>query len=149
MARIVPEAPPVSVREVFRRFWPFARPYRGKLLITLALIAVGPALEATTLWLFKVLIDSVLVPRDFGPFVWLALAYLGLTLLRGAIGFADDMLSSWVGERFVLNLRVIFFSPLQRLSLDFFERRQLGDLLSRLTGDTAAIETFVLSGVAD
>src|SRR5437764_11475179 len=149
MARIVSEAPPVPVREVFRRFWPFARPYRGKVLIPLGLIAVGPALEAATLWLFKVLIDSVLVPRDFGPFVWLALGYLGLTLLRGAIGFADDVLSAWVGERFVLNLRVIFFSHLQRLSLEFFQRRQLGDVLSPLTGDTAAIESFVLSGVAD
>ena len=149
MARIIPEAPPVPVREVFSRFWPFARPYRNKLLLTLAMIALGPALEAATLWLFKLLIDTVLVPRDFGPFPWLALAYLGLTLLRGALGYADDTLSAWIGERFVLNLRVLFFSHLQRLSLDFFERRQLGDVLSRLTGDTAAIETFVLSGVAD
>src|SRR4051812_10697407 len=149
MARIIPEAPPVPIREVFRRFWPFARPYRRKLLLTLAMIAVGPALEAATLWLFKLLIDSVLVPRDFGPFPWLALAYLGLTVLRGGLAFADDTLSAWIGERFVLNLRVVFFSHLQRLSLDFFERRHLGDVLSRLTGDTAAIETFVLSGVAD
>ena len=100
MARIIPEAPPVPVREVFSRFWPFARPYRNKLLLTLAMIAVGPALEAATLWLFKLLIDTVLVPRDYGPFPWLALAYLGLTLLRGALAYADDTLSAWIGERF-------------------------------------------------
>jgi len=44
--------------------------------------------------------------------------------------------------------RLSLFRHLQGLSLDFFERRRLGDILSRLTGDVAAIETFVLSGVA-
>ena len=149
MARVVPNAPPVAIREVFRRFWPFARPYRRWLVLMLVLISVGPAIDAATIWLYKILIDQVLVPRTFGPFVWLALGYLGLTALRGGLGFADSVLSAWVGERFVLNLRMIFFSHLQRLSLEFFQRRQLGDVLSRLTGDTAAIESFVLSGVAD
>src|SRR4051812_34191279 len=100
MARIIPDAPPVPVREVFRRFWPFARPFRRWLLLSLAMIAVGPGIEAATIWLYKLLIDDVLVPRDFGPFLWLALGYLGLTALRGAFGFADDVLSAWVGERF-------------------------------------------------
>src|SRR4051794_1035838 len=149
MKRPFARAPPVSVREIFRRFWPFARPLRRWLPLTFALIAVGPALEAATIWLFKLLVDDVLVPREFGPFVWLALAYLGLTVLSGAVSFANTWLSTWVGERFVLGLRMTFFSHLQRLSLDFFERRALGDVLSRLTADVAAIEAFVLSGVAD
>ena len=149
MKRLVPEAPTVPVRDIFRRFWPFARPLRRWLFVALLLTATGPALEAATIWLFKVLIDQVLVPRDFGPFGWLAAAYLGMTLARGALSFADDLLSAWLGERFVLGLRVAFFSHLQRLSLDFFDRRQMGDVLSRLGGDVAAIEAFVLSGVAD
>ena len=127
MKRLVPEAPTVPVRDIFRRFWPFARPLRRWLFVALLLTATGPALEAATIWLFKVLIDQVLVPRDFGPFGWLAAAYLGMTLARGALSFADDLLSAWLGERFVLGLRVAFFSHLQRLSLDFFDRRQMGD----------------------
>jgi ABC-type multidrug transport system fused ATPase/permease subunit len=38
---------------------------------------------------------------------------------------------------------------MQGLSLGFFERRRIGDLLARLTGDVSAIEGLVLSGVAD
>jgi ATP-binding cassette subfamily B protein len=49
----------------------------------------------------------------------------------------------------VLSLRTDLFRHLQGLSLGFFESRRLGDLLSRLTGDIGAIETLVLSGVAD
>jgi ABC-type multidrug transport system fused ATPase/permease subunit len=146
---LVAETPPVHVREIFRRFWPYAKPYRRWLLVSLVLIAVVPAIETATIWMFKVVVDNVLVPHDFGPLWWIALAYLGLTLLAGAASFVDDYLSTWVGERFLLSLRTGFFRHVQSLSLDFFDRRRLGDLISRLTGDIGSIETFVLSGVAD
>src|SRR3954463_13117744 len=146
---VVAAAPPVPVREIIRRFWPYARPYRRWLWVTAVFIVVMPAIETATIWLFKVVVDEVLVPRDFGPFIWIALGYVGLTLLGGLVSFADDYLSTWVGERFLLGLRSDFFRHVQNLSLDFFERSRLGDVLSRLTTDIAAIENFVLSGVAD
>ncbi|MFL5895090.1 MAG: ABC transporter ATP-binding protein [Thermoleophilaceae bacterium] len=146
---VVAAAPPVPIREIFRRFWPYARPYRRWLGVTAIFVLLLPAVETATIWLFKLVVDQVLVPRDFGPFPWIAGAYLGLTLLAGAISFLDDYLSTWVGERFLLRLRTDFFRHLQNLSLDFFERKRLGDVLSRLTNDVSSIENFVLSGVAD
>jgi ATP-binding cassette, subfamily B, bacterial len=146
---VVAAAPPVPIRDIFKRFWPYAKPYRKWLLVALVLIALVPAIDTATIWMFKLVVDEVLVPRDFGPFVWIALAYLGLTLLGGVVGFFDDYLSDWVAGRFLLDLRVRFFAHLQTLSLDFFDRRRLGDILSRLSGDIASIENFVLSGVAD
>ena len=146
---LVPPAPAVPVREIFRRFWPYARPYRRWIGVGVLFVALGPLIETATIWLFKLVVDEVLVPRDFGPFWWIALAYLGLTALDGIVGFLDSYLTTWVGERFLLSLRTSFFSHLQTLSLDFFERRRLGDVMTRLTGDISAIESFVLSGVSD
>jgi len=142
-------SPVVPVREIFRRFWPYARPYRRWLFVLLIGVAALPAIQTLEIWLFKVLVDEVLVPRDFGPFPWIALSFVGLSLLGALIGFVDDYGSAWIGERFVLSLRTSVFRHLQGLSLDFFERRRLGDLIARLTGDVSAIESFVLSGVAD
>lgn len=142
-------SPSVPVREIFRRFWPYARPYRRWLALSLVLIVLVPLVDTAMIWMFKIVVDQVLVPHDFGPFLWIAAAYVGLTLLAGALGFADDYLADWVGERFLLDLRTRFFAHLQGLSLDFFDRRRLGDLISRLTGDIASIEAFVLSGVTD
>ena len=146
---LVAQAPPVPVREIVRRFWPDARPFRRYLLLGLILVAIVPAVETAQIWLFKLVVDDVLVPRDFGRFGWIAAAYVGLTLLTGVLAFADDYVSTWVGERFLLALRTRLFRHVQALSLDFFERRRLGDVLARLTGDVASIENFVLSGVAD
>jgi ATP-binding cassette, subfamily B, bacterial len=146
---VVAAAREMPVREVFRRFWPDARPYRRWIPLVLALVVLGAIIGTLEIWMFKLVIDEVLVPGDLGPLVWIALAYVGLTLAGGLIGFGDDYLGTWLAERFLLSMRMRVFSHLQRLSLDALDSRRLGDVLSRLTGDIQAIESFMLSGVID
>ncbi|MET8124076.1 ABC transporter ATP-binding protein [Streptomyces sp. NPDC005065] len=146
---VVVAAPPVAPREVFRRFWPYTRGGRRWLIPILVLSMIGPVVDAAEIWLFKTVVDDVLVPRDLRPFLWIALAYTGLIICSGVLDFTDDVMSTWVGERFLLALRSDVFQHLQGLSLWFFERRRLGDVLSRITGDVDAVETFLLSGVAN
>jgi ABC-type multidrug transport system fused ATPase/permease subunit len=117
------------------------------LLASLLLVAVGPFLDTAQVWMFKLLIDDVLIPRNFHAFPAIAAGYLGIGLAQGIGSFSDELLSAWLGERFVLDLRTRLFDHLHRLSVDFFDRRQLGDTLSRLTGDIDSIEALVLSGV--
>ena len=143
---LVAAAPAIPVREIFRRFWPYARPYRRWLPLILFLVALGPAIEAVTIWMYKVLVDEVLVPQEFGLLLWVLLAYVGLTLADGIVKFCDEYLSEWVGGRFIVNLRTALFRHLHGLSLGFFERRSLGDMISRLSDDTEEIEELLLSG---
>jgi ATP-binding cassette, subfamily B, bacterial len=143
----VAAAPAVPVREVFRRFWPYARPYRRWLPVILVLAALGPAIEAATIWMYKVLVDEVLVPQNFGLLVWVVLAYVGLSLAEGFVSFCDEYLSEWVGGRFIVNLRTALFEHLQSLSMSFFDRRSLGDMISRLLDDVEEIEELMLSGL--
>lgn len=138
----------MPIRDVFRRFWPHARPYRFWLPVVLLLVAIGAAIEAATIWMYKILVDDVLVSGDFGLLGWVLGAYLALTLLDGAITFFDDCLSGWISGRFIVGLRTDLFRHLHSLSLGFFERRQLGDLISRLSGDVKQIEYLLLSGIA-
>ncbi|MET9658346.1 ABC transporter ATP-binding protein [Streptomyces sp. NPDC006510] len=146
---VVAAAPAVAPREVFRRFWPYTRGGRRLLVPILAFSMFGPVVDAAEIWLFKTVVDDVLVPRDLRPFAWIALAYTALIVCSGVLDFADEVMSTWVSERFLLALRSDVFRHVQDLSLGFFERRRLGDLLSRLTGDVDAVETFLLSGVAN
>jgi len=145
---LVAPAPTVSVREVFRRFWPYAKPYRRWLPLILVLVALGPAIESATIWMYKILVDQVLVPRDFGLLLWVMLAYLGLMLAEGFVTFGNEYLSEWVGGRFIVSLRTDFFRHLHGLSLGFFERRSLGDMISRLSNDIEEIEEVMFSGIS-
>ncbi len=145
----VAAAPRVAFREILHRFWPDARPFRRWLIPTLLFVALGPALETATIWLYKLLVDEVLAPRDLTLFPTIALAYIGMTILAGLVSFGDDFLSTWVSERFLLNLRTRVFAHLQRLPLHFFETHRRGDLVARLTDDVDEVESLLVSGVAD
>ncbi len=126
-------APVVPLRRILRAFWPYAAPRRWWMLLVLALAAAEPVLMAVEIWLFKVVVDEVLVPQDFGPFPTIAAAYVGLTLLQAMLGAADRMLSTWLTQRFLVDLRSDLLRHLQRLPLDFFNRSRLGDLLARVS----------------
>lgn len=144
---VVDESPGVSVKEAVRRFWPYARPYRKFMPVILVLAAIGPGIEAAIVWMYKILVDDVLVAGNLGALVWIAAAYLGLNLLQGVVSFFDSVLSEWVGGSFIVSLRTSFFSHVQGLSLAFFDRRQLGDTISRVTDDVEEIEELLLSGI--
>jgi ATP-binding cassette, subfamily B, bacterial len=145
---VVAHAPALPVGDVLRRFWPDARPYRRWLPLGLVLIAAGVGIETVEIYLFKLVVDEVLAPGDLGPLLPIGLATAALLILGGAIALADDLLGTWLGERFLLSMRTRVFAHLLTLSPDALDRRRLGDVLTRLGGDVAAIEAFVLSGVA-
>jgi ABC-type multidrug transport system fused ATPase/permease subunit len=146
---VVAAAPAVPIRELARCFWPQLRPFRGWLAVGALLVAVVPAAEAAEVWLFKLVVDNVLVPADLGALPPYLLAIVVLTVLTGTLGFADDLLSAWVGERFLVGVRTRLYQHLQHGSPDALDRRRLGDVLARLTSDVQAIESFLLGGVAE
>ena len=142
-------APKVPPRELIRRFWPFARPYRLAIAAGILLVILLPATQAAEIWMFKVVVDEIIVPAELGALPWIAAVVLGLTLAGAALSFGEDYAWTWAGERFLLDLRATFFSHLQRLSFDTLDRRRLGDLIARLGGDIQAIESFVLGGLGE
>jgi len=146
---IVEQAPAVAAAEIVRRFWPFARPYRRWIAAGLALLLAIPAIDALEIYLFKLVVDDVLVPRDLGALVPIAAAYLGLALVGALASFGDEYVATWVGERFLLDLRGDLYRHVQSLSADQLGRRRVGDLLARLTGDVQAIERFLLGALGE
>jgi ATP-binding cassette subfamily B protein len=132
-----------------RRFWPFARPLRGLLFVSVLVLLAVPAVELAQVWLFKVLVDEALVPADVGPLGWIALAYIALFLVGAVLSFADEYLGAWVGERFILSVRRRLYRHLLRQSPDMLDRRRLGDVLARVNGDVQTIEGFLLAGVGE
>ena len=144
---VVELAPRVDPTAVFARFWPHLKPLRAYLALIGVLVALGPALATATTWLFKVMIDTVVVPGDLSGFPRLALLFLAVAVGWAAVSFADFYLSIWTGERFILGLRAHLFAHLHRQAPDFLQHRSLGDILARLTTDVAEIEQLLLTQV--
>lgn len=136
----------LRVRDVLRRFWPYAAPRRRWMAVALLLAAITPALMSVEIWLFKIVVDDVLIPRDFGLFPLVAATYVGLTLVQALCDGAGRLMSTWLSQRFLVDVRTALLDHLQRLPLEFLNRNRLGDVMSRVSGDVSAIEAFLVSG---
>ncbi|GAA2269321.1 MULTISPECIES: ABC transporter ATP-binding protein [Kitasatospora] len=145
----VAAAPPVRPREAFRRFWPWVRQDRLWLPAAILLLLTGAFGEVVSVWLFKDLIDQVLVPHRFSAF-WAPAGTMAATAVVSALLiFAGNYTITWVAERFILRLRTSVVAHLHGLPPDTLDRRQRGDVVARLTGDIAAIEQLVATGVVE
>lgn len=144
---LIAHADALTIRAIFRRFWPATRPYRWWLALGLLIALILPAVEAAEIWMFKLVVDDVLTPRDLDPLFMIAVVTVGIVVLRGILTFVDDYLGSWVGERFVLDVRTDVFRRLQRSAPDGLESRHMGDTLARVTRDVDNVEGLVIQGV--
>lgn len=122
-------------RDTLKRILRFARPYRGRLAVFVALIAVEAAAGAVTPLLFKTLIDDGITAGDTRVVVTVAAIVAILAIVSAGLSVADRWVSSQVGEGLIRDLRTEVFDHVQRMPLAFFSRAKTGALVQRLNGD--------------
>ena len=70
---------------------------------------------------------------------------IAISIVTGAIGVYQTLLSNRVGQAVMHDLRTAVYQHLQRLSLAFFTRTRTGDVQSRIANDIGGIDTVVTS----
>jgi subfamily B ATP-binding cassette protein MsbA len=78
-----------------------------------------------------------------------ALAVLGIAIVGAGCSYVEKYITTSVGQWVTHDLRRTLYSHIQRLSLAYHDHKQTGDLISRVTGDIDAIQSFIVSGLLD
>ncbi|HEX8394813.1 MAG TPA: ABC transporter ATP-binding protein, partial [Longimicrobium sp.] len=134
-------------RRLLRRLVGYLRPYRLQVALALVLLFVGAALELAGPYLTAVALDRAIPNRDMGLLGWLVAAFFGALVLNFAAEYADTLLTTWLGQRVMFDLRAEVFSHLQRLSLRYFDRNPVGRLMTRVTNDVEQLNEAFSSGL--
>ena len=140
-----------TVRSYLKPYWPAFSFALGQVLFISALELLKP-------WPLKIIIDNVLSgkPLPWGPAVgWsphrlLLFSCIGLVIvyvMLGGLHILNNYTTIRIGQGMVNDLRRDLYSHLQRLSLSFYHRQQLGDLMYRITADTMGIQTLTMNGL--
>jgi ATP-binding cassette subfamily B protein/subfamily B ATP-binding cassette protein MsbA len=142
-----------------RRLAHYLRPYRLPFAMALGQVFMMSVVELLRPWPLKIVVDNVVGDRPLpfgiaadgaGKPALLAVCVLGQVLLQGMLGalsYWNNRTTITIGQNMVNDLRSDLYQHLQRLSLAFHARRQVGDLLYRLTADTYAIQALTMNGV--
>lgn len=132
----------------------YALPYRRWLLLALLLVLAVSASVNYLPVLIKRLTDQCLLNtsapsteriRLLGQ---ISLAYLGIASFGYVLRYLQGLLTVWIGQRIVYDLRVDVFRKAMRMQRAWFDRTPVGTLLTRVTSDIERLQAFVTDGVA-
>jgi ABC-type bacteriocin/lantibiotic exporter with double-glycine peptidase domain len=107
-------------------------------------------------WPLKVVLDSVLgaeaLPASLATVVGTSAplrvlnlavaATIAVAIVEAAAGYASAYYTASVGQWVAHDLRQMIYAHLQRLSMSFYDRRQVGPLISTITDDVKAVQEF-------
>ena len=92
-------------------------------------------------------VDNGVLSRAFHPIIVVSLVGLAIVFADWIINVIQTNVVGRNGERMLYTLRVKIFSHLQRLGLDFYEHEMSGRIMTRMTTDVDALDTFLQTGL--
>ena len=141
------------------RLWPYVKPYRWQVLVTISL--VGPVFfaELAPAWIIKQSLETARgaqtdgflelpgAPGALNPFVWLAILYAFVTLLQSGLQYVNMVLMATTGQSAMRDLRRSVFDHIQSLHLGFFDSYPVGRLVTRATNDVENVAEMFSAGI--
>jgi ATP-binding cassette subfamily B protein len=132
---------------LLRRLLGYLRPYRwhaaaalGLLVLQAGVALIGPRLTQQAL-------DAAIPRHDLGLLGLLAALYVGTLVFEFVVEYGGALLTTWIGQRVMYDLRMQIFERLQRLSIPFYDGNPVGRLMTRVTSDVETLNELFSSGV--
>ena len=117
------------------KIWKLVDEQRFLLIVVLALVFVSSALALLGPYLIGFIIDEYIVPQSFNGMgivvLWLIVVYIGHSVSL----YLQNFWMVGIAQQVIFRMRTRLFSHLQRLPVTFFDKRQHGELMSRMTND--------------
>ena len=134
-------------RRIIRRIWGFVQPYRRQFVISVVAVLVFTLTQLAIPMIIRRAIDQGVMAGDGG----VLRAALGVFALVIAVNFvASHVQETVVGkaaENVLFDIRRAMFAHLQRVSLSFMDKTEVGRLMSRLQGDVGSMQEFLETSV--
>ena len=130
-----------------RRLLSEFNPYRSSLALVLTLVVILAVTQAFAPWLVGRAIDENIANRDARGLAIRMLELLGVYVVGTLVGRAQTFLIGSIGQKLLAGLRARLFDQLQHLPLSFFDKRPIGDLMSRVQSDVDTLSQLLGQGL--
>ena len=141
-------------RRVLRRFIAFLRPYRATLLASVIAVLVFTLTQIAVPLVIRHIIDKALPAGAAGGRVegeWIlgmaVAVFFAVVLVNYVSNYCQQVWVAITAERVLTDLKRAMYAHLQRVSLSFMDRTQVGQLMSRLQGDVGSLQEFLESSI--
>ncbi|MER8693972.1 ABC transporter ATP-binding protein/permease [Mesorhizobium opportunistum] len=134
---------------IIRRIWSFVRPYRGRIFISVAAVLVFTLTQLAIPLVIRYAIDHGMAAGKLDRSVMISATgvFAVIILINYAASHVQESVVGKVAENVLSDLRRAMFSHLQRVSLSFMDKTEVGRLMSRLQGDVNSMQEFLETSV--
>ena len=126
-----------------RRLAAYAAPYRYRLAGAVFFMLVSSGLNILPPWLFKSVVDDVLISKNLFALNLICVSVILIFVLKAMTLYGREYLMNDVGQRVVMDIRIVLYDHMQRMSLRTLHASRVGELMSRITGDVATLQNLV------
>jgi len=137
----------------FQLIFNYARKYTLSLVITAISMLALVAIQLLIPWIVKLLVANVTAPgaslSSMNYVTTLALIVLAAYLVRAGLSFVRSYVAHVAGWGVVADVREYIYEHMQRLSLHFYEDKQVGQLMSNVVNDTDLFEQLIAHAIPD
>ena len=129
------------------RLMQMAKDQRKGIILAVFLTIFQSLFTALQPYLYKIIIDEVIIAQQFQ---WLASScgvLLGWLLVQALLGFYNSYLSAVIAQGVILKLRQYVYEHLTKLKLRFYDRTPVGTAVTRSISDIQTITDLFASGV--
>jgi ATP-binding cassette subfamily B protein len=133
---------------LLRPLFQYLKPYRWKLAPVVLASALEMFFNAQIPMSVKFIIDKALIGHNERMMLLILMALAASTLVVSSTSLWRDYLYAKIVGSIVTAVRQHMFEHLQQLSMDFYAKAEIGDVMSRFSNDVAAVEVGLASGVS-
>ncbi len=138
-----------NTRQTLKRMASYLRPYRMHLLVVALFVTFSTILRLYGPVLLGRAIDEFIAPGDTVGLRNLVVQIAIVYIVAAAASTVQGLIMVMLGQRFVSDIRGGLFSHVQEMSMVFHDRNQVGDLMSRITNDSEAINRTLSNGLIE
>jgi ATP-binding cassette, subfamily B, multidrug efflux pump len=134
---------------IVRRIWGFVRPYRTKIYWAVLAVLTFTAMQLLIPLIIRYAIDHGMQAGSDSQsiLIWSIVAFLVAILINFGASYAQETLVGGVAEDVLFDIRRAMFTHLQRVSLSWMDKTEVGRLMSRLQGDVNSMQEFLETSV--
>ena len=132
---------------LMKRLLEYLKLYRWYVVLAVAVLMVASLLQVVGPWLTRIALDEAIPNADAPLLAKLAGAYVAAIIGSVSLMYGQTVLTTWLGQRVMYDLRTEIFAKLQRLDLRFYDRNPVGRLMTRITSDVETLNELFSSGV--
>lgn len=132
---------------LMRRLIHYLKPYRLHVAGALLVLLLGSWMAIIGPWVTQRVIDEAIPAGDRALLIELITIY-GAALVAGfVLEYLRALVTTWLGQSVMYDLRRQIFEKLQRADLRFYDRNPIGRLMTRITNDVETLNTLFSSGL--